>query len=226
MNGMSKDGFEPDILETDSIELPKVLVADGHEMVREGISMRIEQGCEINIVGGAADGYSTLKAFRQYDPDLLIMDLGLTRPSGSELLPKLLKMKPELKVIVVTSEPTISNAFFALSRGAQAFLPKQVPSSDFVHAVNAVLSGFSYLPNDVMIQFVKSRRNLSRVGNVFGLSARELEIMKACTEGLTTKQVAGDLDISVRTVETHRHNIYRKTNCKNIEELRNIANCI
>ncbi|MEP5376024.1 MAG: response regulator transcription factor, partial [Hyphomicrobiales bacterium] len=133
---------------------------------------------------------------------------------------------PDVRIIVVTSEPTISNAFFALSRGASALMPKQVSSSDFVNAVNAVLSGFSYMPSDIMSQFVKSRRNLSRVGNVFGLSPRELEIMKACTDGKTTKQVAGELEISVRTVETHRHNIYRKTNVKNQQEMQNIADCL
>jgi len=205
---------------------PLVVVADGHEMVRESISARIEVGCDVTVVAGTADGYSTIKSFRQLEPDLLIMDLGLQRPAGTEVLAKIMKMKPDIKVIVVTSEPTIANAFFALSNGAAAFLPKQSSSSDFVHAVNAVLSGFSYMPNDIMTQFVKSRRNLSRVGNVFGLSPRELEIMKACSDGSSTKQVANDLDISVRTVETHRHNIYRKTNCKSQKELQAIADSI
>lgn len=205
---------------------PLVVVADGHEMVRESIAARIELGCDVTVVAGTADGYSTIKSFRQLEPDLLIMDLGLQRPAGTEVLAKIIKMKPDIKVIVVTSEPTIANAFFALSNGAAAFMPKQSSSSDFVHAVNAVLSGFSYMPNDIMTQFVKSRRNLSRVGNVFGLSPRELEIMKACSDGSSTKQVASDLDISVRTVETHRHNIYRKTNCKNQQELQAIADSI
>ena len=205
---------------------PLVVIADGHEMVRESIASRIEKGCDVNVVAGTSDGYSTLKAFRQQQPDLLIMDLGLVRPAGTEVLTKVLKMKPDVKIIVVTSEPSISNAFYALSRGAAAFMPKQSASGDFVHAVNAVLSGFSYMPADIMTQFVQSRRNLSRVGNVFGLSTRELEVMKACSEGRSTKQVAVDLDISVRTVETHRHNIYRKTNCKSQQEMQNIAECL
>ncbi len=202
---------------------PLVIVADGHEMVREGITARIEAECDVKVVAGTSDGYSTIKSLRQFDPDLLIMDLGLQRPAGPEVLARIMKMKPDLKIITVTSEPTIANAFLSLSNGATAFMPKQSPSSDFTHAVNAVLSGFSYLPNDIMTQFVKSRRNLSRVGNVFGLSPREIEIMKACCEGQSTKQVASELDISVRTVETHRHNIYRKTNCNSRKELQNIV---
>ena len=205
---------------------PKVIVADGHEMVRESISLRIERGCDVDVVAGTADGYSTIKAFRQHQPDLLIMDLGLLRPAGTEVLTKITKMNLDVKIIVVTSEPTISNAFYALSRGASALMPKQVSSTDFVNAVNAVLSGFSYMPSGIMTQFVKSRRNLSRVGNVFGLSPRELEIMKACADGKTAKEVASELEISVRTVETHRHNIYRKTNVKNQQEMQNIADCL
>ncbi len=202
---------------------PLVVIADGHEMVRESITARIETACDVSVVAGTADGYATIKAFRQLDPDLLIMDFGLQRPAGTEVLSKIVRMRPDIKIIVVTSEPSIANAFFALSNGAAAFMPKQSSSMDFVHAVNAVLNGYSYMPNDIMTQFVKSRRNLTRAGNVFGLSPRELEIMKACSDGTSTKQVANNLDISVRTVETHRHNIYRKTNCRNQAELQSIA---
>lgn len=205
---------------------PTVIVADGHEIVRDGVASRIEKGCDVEVVGTPGDGYSTLKLFRQHRPDLIIIDLGLERPNGKEVLSKIIRVNPNIKMIVTTSEPTISNAFYALSRGAAAFVPKQVSSTDFVHAVNAVLSGFSYVPNDVLGQFVKSRRNVSRVGNVFGLSPRELEIIKACAEGRSTKEVANDLGISVRTVETHRHNIYRKTKSKNQSDLTTIAECL
>lgn len=205
---------------------PLVVIADEHEMVRESITDRIESACDVTVVAGTADGYSTIKSIRQFTPDLLIMDLGLERPAGTEVLSKIVRMIPSIKVIAVTSEPSIANAFFALSNGAVAFMPKQSSSRDFSGAVNAVLNGFSYIPNDIMAQFVNSRRNLTRVGNVFGLSSRELEVMKACSDGGSTKHIARDLDISVRTVETHRLNIYRKTDCKNQKELQNIANSL
>lgn len=203
-----------------------VVVADAHEMVRESITNRIEKGCDVSVVAGTSDGYATLKAIRQFQPALFIMDLGLERPSGTEVLKKAIKFNPDMRVIVLTSESTIANAFYALSQGAMAFMPKQASAVDFVNAVRATLSGFSYMPNDLMMEFVKSRHNLSRVGNIFGLSPRELEIMKACSGGRSTKEVANDLNISVRTVETHRHNIYRKTNCKNHKEMQSIAECL
>jgi len=186
--GLVKGGFESSDGGTTCAK-PLVVIADGHEMVRDSIASRIEAGCDVSVIEGTGDGYSTLKCFRQQEPDLLIMDLGLVRPSGTEVLTKVFKMKPDVKVIVVTSEPSISNAFYSLSSGASAFMPKQVAANDFVHAVNAVVSGFSYIPADIMTQFVQSRRNLSRVGNVFGLSTRELEVMKACSEGRSCPSV-------------------------------------
>lgn len=223
--GKAKTKFEFDADNEVRVK-PLVVIADEHAMIRESIAAQIETACSVKVVAGTADGYSTIKSFRQFAPDLLILDLGLQRPSGTEVLSKIVKMRPDIKIIAVTSEPSIANAFFALSNGAVAFMPKQSSSRDFIAAVSAVLNGFSYLPNDIMIQFVKSRRNLTRVGNVFGLSQRELEVLKACSDGGSTKQVARDLDISVRTVETHRFNIYRKTDCKKRDELQGIADSL
>lgn len=203
-----------------------IMIADAHDMVRESITIRMEQERNVRVVASTSDGYSTLKLFRQHKPEVLILDLSLPQPGGRDTLRKVLEFKPDVKVIVTTSEASISTAYYALSRGAMAFLPKQVASAEFVNAVNAVLGGFSYLPRDLMSQFVASRRNVSRVGNVFGLSPREMEIVSAIAEGQTTKVVAAELGISVRTVETHRHNIYKKTNCKDQKELANIADII
>lgn len=203
--------------------VPLVVVADGNEMVRESIALRIGGECKVSVVAETEDGYATIKAFRQHKPDLLIMDLGLLGPTGTEVLTKVTKMNPDLKVIVTSSEPTIANAFYALSHGASAFIPRQASSSDFAQAVNAVLKGFSYMPSEIMTQFVKSRKNLTRVGNVFGLSPRELEVMKACSDGTPNKQVAHALGISVRTVETHRQSIYQKTNINSQKDMQKIA---
>lgn len=201
------------------------MIADGHEMVRESIAVRVEANCDARVISAVGDGYSALQQFRQLKPELLILDLEL-QPDGRDVLVKVIAMSPETRVIATTSDPTLSIAYYALSRGAMAFLPKQVSSAEFVNAVNAVIGGFSYLPRDVMNEFIHSRRNLTRVGNVFGLSPREMEIVKACANGLTTKDVAAELGISVRTVETHKHNIYRKTNCKNQKELIDVASSL
>jgi DNA-binding NarL/FixJ family response regulator len=197
----------------------RVVVADNHEIVREAVSQRIAESCPVEIVAQTSDGYGAIRACRQLKPDILLMDLSIGHPNGMDTLTRLREGFPELKLIVVSSDMSVSNAFLALSRGAVAFMSKAAKGSDYVNAVNAAISGYTYVPVDVLEKFVKSRRNLSRNGNLFGLSAREIEILEASVTGLSTKQVATNLNISVRTVETHRHSIYRKTDCRSIEDL-------
>lgn len=203
--------------------LPSVVIADGLEIVREGIARKLEEHGETRVAGIAADGFSTLKLCRSLKPNILVLDLALTRPSGMETLEKVRASSPETKVIVLLSEVTAGSAFAALAKGAIAVVPKQAKTADFVCAINAAINGFTYMPTEFVESFVQSKRNVSRTGNLFGLSPRELEVLEACTDGQSTKEVAQLLDISVRTVETHRNSIYRKTDCSCLAELKQIS---
>ncbi|MBQ0750724.1 MAG: response regulator transcription factor [Roseovarius sp.] len=196
-----------------------VVIADSHAIIREGIRARLESQSEISVVAEACDGYSALKACREFTPDIFLMDFTITRPSGRELLAKVRQSCPDTKIIVLCSEMKVSNAFFCFSKGAFAFMPKQASGSDFVNAVTAASRGFSYMPNDFVAEFLETRRNLTRSGNIFGLSPRELEIVDSCMQGKSTKDIAEACNISVRTVETHKNNIYRKTSCRSLDDL-------
>ncbi|MEM8621912.1 MAG: response regulator transcription factor [Pseudomonadota bacterium] len=196
----------------------RLVIADSHEVVREGIAARL-QSCSVELVGQAADGYSTIKICRQLAPDLLIMDLSLTRPSGTETLAKLRASLPDMRIVVLSSEAKTADAFTVLGHGAIGFMPKQAKGSDFVNAVRAAIAGYTCVPSAYLAEFVTFRRNLSRTGNSYGLSRRELEVLEACASGQRTKEVAERFNISVRTVETHRNAIYRKTSCHDLKEL-------
>jgi DNA-binding NarL/FixJ family response regulator len=199
-----------------------VIIADSHAIVREGIRDRLEKQPNMTVVAEAWDGYSALKACREFQPNIFLMDFTITRPSGRELLAKVRKSCVDTKVIVLCSEMKVSNAFFCFSKGAFAFMPKQASGSDFVNAVGAAARGYSYMPNDFVSEFLETRRNLTRSGNIFGLSPRELEIVDSCMQGKSTKDIAEACNISVRTVETHKNNIYRKTSCRSLEDLTTI----
>lgn len=203
----------------EQVEIPKIVIVDSHEIVREGIGMRLVQDCSIHVIAEASDGYGAIKACRQHSPDILLMDLGIVRPSGQEVLAKLKQSNPDVQVIVMSSEPNISNAICSLSAGAVGFIPKQSTGQDFALAVKAALNNFSYIPVELLSTFVQSRRNLTRTGNLFGLSQREIEVLDAYVKGETTKNVAHDLNISVRTVETHRNNIFKKTAMRDRQDL-------
>lgn len=195
------------------------VIADSHAIVREGITGRLQDSSLVGKVFEADDGYSAIRECKVNDADVLVLDYSICRPSGREVLLKVAQRCPDTKIIVVSSEMNAAAAHFALSNGAVAYIPKQSKGGDFVDAVKAALRGFTYLPADFILEFVESRKNLTRTGNVFGLSPREVEILDACVQGQSTKQVAHNFSISVRTVETHRNNIYKKTACNNIDDL-------
>jgi DNA-binding NarL/FixJ family response regulator len=203
----------------DSISAPTVIVADGHAIVREGIRFRLEQAQNFMVVADTSDGYSTLKACRENNPDILMMDFSIARPSGREVLLKVKKSCPSTRIIVLCEDMKVSNAFYCLSNGAIAFMPKQASGVDFENATKAAIRGYTYMPHEFLSEFLKIRKNLTKAGNIFGLSPRELEIVDSCMQSKSTKDIAESLSISVRTVETHKNNIYRKTSCRGIDDL-------
>lgn len=201
----------------------RIVIADCHEIVREGIATRLITDCDADVVGQASDGYTAIKICRNLTPDVLLLDLSITRPSGTETLAKLRSSMPNLKIVVMSSEATTTEAFTILAQGAVCFMPKQAKGADFVHAVQAAATDFTFIPTSYLKEFVRLRQNVTRTGNMYGLSPREVEILEACAAGQKTKEVAERLSISVRTVETHRNSIYRKTDCRSISELSGIA---
>lgn len=202
-----------------NVQTQTVVIADSHAIVREGIRDRLERNSTLTVVAEAQDGYSALKACRDYSPNILLMDFSITRPNGRELLAKVRASRPDTRVIVLCSEMKVSNAFYCLSNGAVGFMPKQAAGSDFVNATTAAIRGYSYMPNEFIAEFLETRKHLTRSGNIFGLSPRELEIVDACMQGKSTKDIAEACSISIRTVETHKNNIYRKTSCRSMAEL-------
>ena len=200
-------------------DVQTVVVADSHTIVREGIRDRLEQRNNLSVVAEARDGYGALKACRDLSPDILLLDFGITRPSGREVLAKVRATCPDTRVIVLSSEVDISNAFYCLANGAVAFMPKQASGFDFVNATTAAIRGYSYMPIEFIASFLETRKHLTRSGNIFGLSPREMEIVDSCMQGKSTKDIAEACGISVRTVETHKNNIYRKTSCRSMEDL-------
>ncbi|WP_106743452.1 LuxR C-terminal-related transcriptional regulator [Yoonia maritima] len=198
---------------------PTVIVAETQEIVRETVARHIADNCGITVAAETDDGYSTIKACRQFQPDILLLDMAIAYPSGVETLSRLRSSLPDLKIIAVTEDTSVPNAIYALSKGVISVLTRKASADDYLNAVRAALKNHSYLPTDIISAFLDARRSLVRSGNMFGLSSREMEVLEACVSGASTREVAENLNISVRTVETHRHNIYRKTDCSSMQDL-------
>ncbi len=201
----------------------KIVVANTFEIVRDGIALVIEKDKKFEVIGQAADGYTTLKLCRLNEPDILLMDFEIVNPSGKDVFEKLRASQPELKIIITSSNIPETEAYNLLSKGAMGFVPKQAPGNDFVNVIRSVSNGYVSLPSDFLQGFVSLRKNISKTGNVYGLSPRELEVFEYSTRGENTRDIADKLNISVRTVETHRNSIYRKTSTNSIAELTEVG---
>jgi len=197
----------------------RIVVADSHEIVREGLANKLELECGYDIVGQAADGYATIKACRMLSPDILVLGLSIMRPSGLDTFAKIRVINSDIKVVAMASDASATDAFTVLAEGALAFVPRDARVVDLLNAVRSAELGYACVPDEYIRQFTNLRRNVTRTGNIYGLSPRELEVVEACAGGAKTKEVAELLSISVRTVETHRNSIYRKTDCRNMREL-------
>ncbi len=204
-------------------ELPRVLIADNLEIIRNSIAGILTDAECAEVVGTAADGYTAIKYCRNKNIDIVIIDLSLARPSGVETIRKIMSINPDLKLVVCSSEINAGEVFSLISEGVKGYIPKQARTLDFVAAIRSIHLGYAFLPECYIKNFVKLRQNSIKSGNMYGLSPREIEILDACVSGICTKEVASRFNISVRTVEAHRNAIYRKTHCNNIDSLYKIA---
>ena len=200
-----------------------IVVAESHEIIREAVVDQIKLNCDFERVASASDGYSTLKLVRSLNPDVILLDLSFAHPNAIEVLERIKKSSPASKVIAISSERNFNRALAVFALGAVGFLFKKATGKDFVNAVEAARAGYSQLPIAFAREFVKSGQNAGRTGNPFGISARELEILEAYLRGDTTQQIAENLNISTRTVDTHRNNIFKKTGTNSQKALVNIA---
>lgn len=203
-------------------EKVRIVIADEHEIMREGIARLFQQECNADIVGEASDGYSTIKLCRSTKPDVLVLHLGIAQLSGMETFNRIRKTLPDIRIIVSSDSGSSMEAFTVLSMGAAGFLPKQAKGAHFVAALRSVMMGYTCVSTELMSEFASLRQRISRTGNIYGLSAREIEIMEASVSGAGTKEIAERLGISVRTVETHRNAIYKKTNSHCVEQLQEV----
>ncbi|TLP55313.1 response regulator transcription factor [Parasedimentitalea maritima] len=204
---------------TKNKKLIRVVVADSHDIIRTGIASCLEEQCPVTIVGQTSSGFDTLNTCRREDPDLLIMDLSLTRPTGMETFEKLREKNRDLKILLMSSDADPASAFHVLAKGAVGLMPKQATCGHFAHVVGSIIQGYSCIPLEYLSQIVDLQQRAHRTGNLFGLSRREIEVLEACSDGAKSKEIAQRLSISVRTVESHRNSIYRKSGHRCLETL-------
>jgi len=202
----------------------RVVLADDHTLVRSGIRRILEAHPGFEVVGEAADGVEALALVRETVPDVIVLDLNMPGSGGLDALPALKLAQPSLKVVVLSMHAGREYVSRAMKGGADAYLLKDSAVQDLVAAVEAVLVGRSYFSPSIQALMAELLRGETREpSRGTTLTDREREVLGWLARGLSSKEVAQRLDISVRTVETHRANLMHKLGVKSVALLIQVA---
>jgi len=211
---------------TNSIDKARILVADDHPMLRSGLLCLIDQQPDIVCCGEAQNAEEVWKALKPVLPDLIILDLRLGKTDGLELIKSLKTQHPSLRILVLTQHDASVYVERTLRAGALGFITKDEGASEILTAIRTVLTGEVYLTRAMAALFLSRviRQPAESMGaSCDQLSDRELHVVQLLGAGLSTREVAGHLSLSFKTVETHRENIKRKLGLRGAAELLHFA---
>jgi DNA-binding NarL/FixJ family response regulator len=195
----------------------RILVADDHQMVRDGLRVLIEQQPDLELVAEAADGRSAVALTDQLSPDVVVMDVGMPDLSGVEATRKILSTHPEIKVVGLSMHSDSRYVSGMLDAGASGYVLKEGAFEELADAIHAVVQEATYLSPGLPVL------EEGRSGARLGLTPREGEVLKLLAEGKSSKQISADLQMSVKTVEAHRHKVMRKLDLHTIADLTKYA---
>ena len=205
----------------------RVLLADDHKIMREGLRSLIKDEGNLTVVGEARNGNETVEMARSAGPHVVIMDIAMPDLNGIEATRKILKDNPATKIIGLSGHPDQRYVREMLKAGASGYILKDTAYEELIRALKEVMNGRTYLSPEVTRGVVDSfvRANSSQEANpAFAiLSDREREVLQLLAEGMTTKEMADSLSVSVKTIETHRRNIMEKLNLHSVAELTKYA---
>ncbi|MBL7165643.1 MAG: response regulator transcription factor [Dehalococcoidales bacterium] len=193
------------------MESMKVLIADDHPVVREGLSAMLKKQPDIEVVGEAENGRECVEKTRKLRPDIVLMDLRMPEMDGVEAMRQIAATNPEVRFIVLTTYDNDEYIFKGIEAGARAYLLKDSPREELFKAIRAVHRGESLIQPAVAGKVLDRFAELSRqVQAPEALSDREVEVIKLMAEGAANKEIAVSLHISESTVKTHIQTIFQK----------------
>ena len=192
----------------------RVLLADDHAVVRDGLRYLLEAQGDIAVVGGAANGRLAVQQAQQLAPDIVVMDIAMPELNGIDATRQIREVSPATQVIILSMHSTAEHIRHALQAGAQGYLLKESAGTEVVDAVRAVHAGRRYLSQKItetVIDDYVLQRAADQVEEPLArLSAREREILQLVAEGQTSAQIASILHLSPKSIETYRSRLMRK----------------
>ncbi|MGZ2372002.1 response regulator [Ancylomarina sp. YFZ004] len=196
-----------------------ILLVDDHEIIIDGIKAMLEKEKDIKIVGEANNGIEAIEKVQSLKPDIVLMDISMPELNGIEATKSIKKEYQDTKILMLTQHESKEYVLQVMKAGADGYLLKNSKKEELLNAINAVTSGKKHLGNrisalmldEILDDSVKDNDNEKPEQN---LTKREIEIIKLLANDLSNHQVSDELNISLRTVETHRRNLMQKLNLK------------
>ena len=204
----------------------RILLADDHMIIRQGLCSLIGRENGMEVVAEADDGRQAVGLAREFKPDVIVMDISMPNLNGIEAARQILSENPATKVIALSMHADGEFITRMLEAGASGYLLKDCAFEELITAIRTVLAGRNFLSPSIAhtVAGGPARAPASSAGAALSsLTPREREVLQLITEGKSTKQAASDLDVSVKTVETHRHNIMEKLGIHTVAELTKFA---
>ena len=200
-----------------------IVLAEDHNMVRDGLRALLAAQTNFKLLGEAADGLEAAQLTEKFKPNVLVLDLTMPRLHGLEVIRQVKKTSPKTRVLVLSMHANEAYVLEALRHDAAGYLLKDSSGAELVRAVRDVAEGRRYLSgslSELAIQAYVQRKTTDTAQDMYeALTDREREVLQLAAEGLSNPEIAGKLFISPRTAETHRANVMRKLNFKTQTDL-------
>lgn len=190
-----------------------IVLADDHQLVRQGLRALLEAETDFTVIGEAHDGFAAIEMVKRVRPNVLVLDLMMPGLNGLEVARQLTKQSTQTKMVILSMYASEAYVLESLVNGASAYVLKDSDSADLVHAVREVMAGRRYLSpplSERAIEDYQKKAKAVTLDKYETLTAREREVMQLAAEGHTSHEIADQLGISTRTAETHRSNLMHK----------------
>ncbi len=209
------------------MEKAKILIVDDHRVVIEGIRGVLKGHPEFEVVGEAIDGHQAIKLAKSLTPDIVILDISMPELDGIETSLQIKRLFPDMRIVVFTMYSDKQYVIDLFKAGISAYVLKQDPVSDLILALKAVKGGatyFSTLAPTILLRHMEELEEKGTSRDSFdSLSQREQEVFQLMAEGKSIKEIAADLFISPKTVESHKYNIMEKLQATSVVDLTKLA---
>lgn len=205
----------------------KVLIADDHQIVRQGLRTLLEKEHDMKVVAEAEDGRNTVRLARELQPGVIIMDVAMPDLNGIEATRQIAVELPKTKIIALSMYADRRFVVNMLKAGASGYLLKDCAFEELTRAIRVVLANKTYLSpgvSDILVKDYMTGGSSGQETSVFSvLTPREREVLQLMSEGKSTNQIADCLHVSIKTIETHRQQVMHKLNMRSVAELTKYA---